>query len=234
MALAHSPLGHAMQTSRWGFAVVEMVHLLGLAILGGSVLIVDLRLLGVILKGESAITINRELSRVLPRQPFGHGVVGDCIAFRGGRQVLLQPGLSVEDGAAGCGSCLLLHPASAGDSAHTERNQCFGRASRPLYRCCCGWEWAWRDAPLACCRLEYPPIWKGTMMGMEACELPIRACAGIVLCALFSSPAVAKAQVTPLPAGVERLCVIQFDRDAKRPARVEDARFLVLKMQRDE
>ena len=65
MALAHSPLGHAMQTSRWGFAVVEMVHLLGLAILGGSVLIVDLRLLGVILKGESAITINRDLSRVL-------------------------------------------------------------------------------------------------------------------------------------------------------------------------
>ena len=65
MALAHSPLGHAMQTSRWGFAVVEMLHLLGLAVLGGSVLIVDLRLLGVILKRESAITINRELSRVL-------------------------------------------------------------------------------------------------------------------------------------------------------------------------
>jgi hypothetical protein len=65
MALAHSPLGHAMQTSRWGFAVVEMVHLLGLAVLGGSVLIIDLRLLGVILKRESAITISRELSRVL-------------------------------------------------------------------------------------------------------------------------------------------------------------------------
>jgi len=65
MALAHSPLGHAMQTSRWAFAVVEMVHLLGLAVLGGSVLIVDLRLLGVILKGESAITISRELSRLL-------------------------------------------------------------------------------------------------------------------------------------------------------------------------
>ena len=60
------------------------------------------------------------------------------------------------------------------------------------------------------------------MMGMEACERPIRACAGIVLCALFSSPAVAKAQVTPLPAGVERVCVIHFDHDAKRPARVED------------
>lgn len=65
MALAHSPLGHAMQTSRWGFAVVEMVHLLGLALLGGSVLIVDLRLLGVILKDESAVIINRGVSRLL-------------------------------------------------------------------------------------------------------------------------------------------------------------------------
>lgn len=65
MALAHSPLGHAMQTSRWGFAVVEMVHLLGLAFLGGSVLIVDLRLLGVILKDESPLTIGRGVSRLL-------------------------------------------------------------------------------------------------------------------------------------------------------------------------
>lgn len=65
MALAHSPLGYAMQTSRWGFAVVEMVHLLGLALLGGSVLIVDLRLLGVILKDESAVIINRGVSRLL-------------------------------------------------------------------------------------------------------------------------------------------------------------------------
>lgn len=65
MALAHSPLGQAMQTSRWGFAVVEMVHLLGLAFLGGSVLIVDLRLLGVILKDESALTIGRGIGRLL-------------------------------------------------------------------------------------------------------------------------------------------------------------------------
>ena len=65
MALAHSALGQAMQTSKWGFAVVEMVHLLALAILGGAVLIVDLRLLGVILKGESARAIGRDLSRLL-------------------------------------------------------------------------------------------------------------------------------------------------------------------------
>jgi uncharacterized membrane protein SirB2 len=42
-----------------------MVHLLALAALGGSVLIIDLRLLGVILKGESANKIGRDLGRVL-------------------------------------------------------------------------------------------------------------------------------------------------------------------------
>ena len=65
MALAHSPLGHAMQASKWDFALVEMVHLLALAVLGGCVLIVDLRLLGVILKGESARDIGRDLGRLL-------------------------------------------------------------------------------------------------------------------------------------------------------------------------
>jgi hypothetical protein len=64
-ALAHSPLGHLMQTSRWGFAIVEAIHLLALALLGGSVLLVDLRLLGVILRHESAPAIGRDLSRLL-------------------------------------------------------------------------------------------------------------------------------------------------------------------------
>jgi uncharacterized membrane protein len=54
-----------MQTSKWGFALVEMVHLIALALLGGAVLIVDLRLLGLILKGQSARLIGRDLSRIL-------------------------------------------------------------------------------------------------------------------------------------------------------------------------
>jgi hypothetical protein len=65
IALGHSSLGHAMQTSKWDFALVEMVHLLALALLGGSVLVVDLRLLGIVLKGESAHLIGRDLGRVL-------------------------------------------------------------------------------------------------------------------------------------------------------------------------
>jgi len=65
VSLAHSHLGQYMQTSKWGFAIVETVHLLALAILGGAVLIVDLRLMGVILKKESMRQINRDLSRLL-------------------------------------------------------------------------------------------------------------------------------------------------------------------------
>jgi hypothetical protein len=65
LALGHSSLGHLMQTSKWGFALVEMAHLIAFALLGGSVLVVDLRLLGFILKGDSAKLIGRDLSRVL-------------------------------------------------------------------------------------------------------------------------------------------------------------------------
>jgi len=64
-ALAQSALGHYMQTSQWAFAITEMVHLLALAALGGSVLFLDLRLLGIVLKKESAAAILRDLGRIL-------------------------------------------------------------------------------------------------------------------------------------------------------------------------
>src|SRR5215469_2967498 len=41
-----SLLGNAIKTSNWAFAVIESVHLLGLALIGGIVLIINLRLLG--------------------------------------------------------------------------------------------------------------------------------------------------------------------------------------------
>lgn len=65
LSLSHSPLGHLMQTSKWGFALVETVHLIALAVLGGSVLLIDLRLLGVVLRRESATDIRRDLSKLL-------------------------------------------------------------------------------------------------------------------------------------------------------------------------
>jgi hypothetical protein len=47
-------LGHAIRDSTWLFPVIESGHLLGLALLGGAVLVVDLRLLGVGLRTRSA------------------------------------------------------------------------------------------------------------------------------------------------------------------------------------
>src|SRR5436305_6125446 len=44
--VAASRLSQAISTSTWAFAVIESVHLLALSVIGGAVLIVDLRLLG--------------------------------------------------------------------------------------------------------------------------------------------------------------------------------------------
>ncbi len=65
VALGQSALGRYMQTSVWGFAAVEAIHLLALAVLGGSVLVVDLRLLGAIFRKESSRSLGRDLSRLL-------------------------------------------------------------------------------------------------------------------------------------------------------------------------
>ena len=45
--LGHSTIGLAMARSTWGFPLIEMAHLIGLAGLGGTILIVDLQLLGI-------------------------------------------------------------------------------------------------------------------------------------------------------------------------------------------
>lgn len=48
--------------SVWAFATIEMIHLLGLALLGGAALILNLRLLGVRLARRPASEVARELS----------------------------------------------------------------------------------------------------------------------------------------------------------------------------
>jgi hypothetical protein len=53
-------LGRVVVGSLWLFPVIEAVHLLGLAVLGGAILIVDLRLLGTGLKHRSTEELWRE------------------------------------------------------------------------------------------------------------------------------------------------------------------------------
>ena len=45
-------LGTAIRETTWAFAVIESVHLLALAVIGGAVLLVDLRLLGLGLRHQ--------------------------------------------------------------------------------------------------------------------------------------------------------------------------------------
>ena len=63
--LGRSWLGVSMSQSTYGFAVVEIIHLLALAVLGGVVLLVDLRLLGIGLRNQSVSKLARELSPLL-------------------------------------------------------------------------------------------------------------------------------------------------------------------------
>lgn len=50
--LEATTIGTAVRESVWAFPVIEAVHLLGLSLLGGALLVVDLRMLGVGLRGQ--------------------------------------------------------------------------------------------------------------------------------------------------------------------------------------
>jgi hypothetical protein len=52
-------VGTAIRNSIWAFPVIEAVHLFGLCLLGGALLVVDMRMLGVGLPGQRIATIAR-------------------------------------------------------------------------------------------------------------------------------------------------------------------------------
>ena len=58
--VAASPLSKAISTSTWAFAVIESIHLLALSVIGGAVLIVDLKLLGFGLRSRSLAEVARD------------------------------------------------------------------------------------------------------------------------------------------------------------------------------
>jgi len=53
-------IGEAIKNSSWAFAVIESVHLLALAVIGGAVLMLDLRLLGLGLRRQPIPEVARE------------------------------------------------------------------------------------------------------------------------------------------------------------------------------
>jgi hypothetical protein len=56
-----SALGTAIRGSLWLFPVIETVHLLGLALMGGLVLLVDMRLMGLSMPRKPVAALSREI-----------------------------------------------------------------------------------------------------------------------------------------------------------------------------
>ena len=56
-ALEEMWIGEAIRTSYWLFPFIEAIHLVGLALLGGTILVVDLRLLGLTLRSRPATQV---------------------------------------------------------------------------------------------------------------------------------------------------------------------------------
>jgi uncharacterized protein DUF6644 len=64
-AIEFSSIGQLIKNSSWAFAVIESVHLLALAAIGGAVLVVDMRLLGLGLKRQTVAEVARDAQPVL-------------------------------------------------------------------------------------------------------------------------------------------------------------------------
>ena len=61
--VAASPLSKAISTSTWAFAVIESIHLLALSVIGGAVLIVDLKLLGYGIRSQTLSEVARDAQK---------------------------------------------------------------------------------------------------------------------------------------------------------------------------
>lgn len=60
-SLESSTVGTVVRQSLWLFPVIECIHLLSLALLGGTVLAVDMRMLGLGLKSQPSASLARNL-----------------------------------------------------------------------------------------------------------------------------------------------------------------------------
>jgi hypothetical protein len=69
-----TPIAHAMNSSEWMFPIVEVIHMIGIVLLVGAAVILDLRLMGLRLK---SVPVHWELaSDLMPRAFAASGVLG--------------------------------------------------------------------------------------------------------------------------------------------------------------
>jgi hypothetical protein len=70
--LYDSSIGTSIRESIWVFPIIETIHVLGLTLLVGTIAILDLRLLGLVLKREQ---VSRVASQILPLTWAGFAVM---------------------------------------------------------------------------------------------------------------------------------------------------------------
>jgi len=64
-AIEFSVVGQAIKNSSWAFAVIESVHLLALSVIGGAILVVDLRMLGFGLRRQRVADVARDAQPIM-------------------------------------------------------------------------------------------------------------------------------------------------------------------------
>jgi hypothetical protein len=74
-----TPLGNWLQQAMWGFAIIETVHIMALAVLLGTMMVIDLRLLGLGLKRIPAAELAGLLSPWFWTSFFTMVVSGLCL-----------------------------------------------------------------------------------------------------------------------------------------------------------
>ena len=60
-ALEASAIGEGIRNSLWMFPIIEAFHLIGLAVIGGAILVVDFRLLGLGLRNHSVSKLAHDM-----------------------------------------------------------------------------------------------------------------------------------------------------------------------------
>jgi uncharacterized protein DUF6644 len=74
-----SGVGDTIRRSSWLFPLIEAIHLLGLGMIGGAVLVVDLRLLGLGLRRQSPAQLTRDAQPWLIGSLLLMGITGGLL-----------------------------------------------------------------------------------------------------------------------------------------------------------
>lgn len=74
-----SALGQLIRTSEWLFPVIEALHLVALCLLGGALLLVDLRMLGLGMVNQPIASLHQQTSRWLNLAVLGMVTTGSLL-----------------------------------------------------------------------------------------------------------------------------------------------------------